>query len=110
MRKRLISKLIALGLFMNFTFVPIPGVNLSSTTVYAETSTSSSLPDKTKDGVILHAFDWSFNTIKAELPNIAASGFKSVQVSPVQGTKDSSKDASKWWLLYQPTNQSIGNA
>ncbi|AGX45116.1 carbohydrate-binding protein [Clostridium saccharobutylicum] len=110
MRKRLISKLIALGLFINFTFVPIPGVNLSSTTVYAETSTSSSLPDKTKDGVILHAFDWSFNTIKAELPNIAASGFKSVQVSPVQGTKDSSKDASKWWLLYQPTNQSIGNA
>lgn len=62
-----------------------------------------------KDGTILHAFDWSFNTIKNELPNIAAAGFKSVQVSPVQGTKDSTKDPSKWWILYQPTNQSIGN-
>ena len=63
-----------------------------------------------KDGTILHAFDWSFNTIKNELPNIAAAGFKSVQVSPVQGTKNSTKDPSNWWILYQPTNQSIGNS
>lgn len=77
--------------------------------IYANT-TSNTLPSNTKDGVVLHAFDWSFNTIKNELPNIVVSGYKSIQVSPVQGTKDSSTDASKWWLLYQPTNESVGNA
>lgn len=60
-------------------------------------------------GPILHAFDWSFNTIRNELSNIAAAGYKSIQVSPVQGTKETSTDPTKWWLLYQPTNESIGN-
>lgn len=112
MKKKLISRLIASGLFLSLNFLPIPMGNFItdnfSTVAYAEDSTS--LPSKTKDGAILHAFDWSFNTIKNELPNIAAAGYKSVQVSPVQGTKDSSTDPSKWWLLYQPTNQSVGNA
>lgn len=73
------------------------------------TASYNNLPTKIKDGAILHAFDWSFNAIKNELYNIAAAGFKSVQVSPIQKTKNSSTDPSKWWLLYQPTNQSIGN-
>ncbi len=63
-----------------------------------------------KAGVIFHAFDWSFNTIKNELPSIASAGYKSIQVSPVQGTKSPSTDASTWWLLYQPTNESLGNS
>ncbi|BCZ45695.1 alpha-amylase [Clostridium gelidum] len=112
MKKNLISKLIAAGLFFNLTFFLFPEAtfitNNLSTVAYAADSTN--LPSNTKDGTILHAFDWSFTAIKNELPNIAAAGFKSVQVSPVQGTKDSIKDSSKWWLLYQPTNQSIGNA
>jgi alpha-amylase len=68
------------------------------------------LPSDTKDGVIFHAFDWSFDNIKNELPNIAAAGYKSIQVSPVQGTKSTSIDASYWWLLYQPTNEAVGNS
>lgn len=87
----------------------IEGLNGKSAVVYAAT-TSNNLPTNTKDGAILHAFDWSFNTIKNELPNIAAAGYKSIQVSPPQGTKDSSTDPSKWWLLYQPTNESVGNS
>ncbi len=112
MRKKLISRLIASGLFLSLNFIPLPMENFIpcnfSSVAYAATSTS--LPSNTKDGAILHAFDWSFATIKDELPNIAAAGYKSVQVSPVQGTKSSSKDSSQWWLLYQPTNQSVGNA
>ncbi|MDS0526139.1 alpha-amylase family glycosyl hydrolase [Clostridium sp. SHJSY1] len=69
----------------------------------------SSLPSTNQYGPILHAFDWSFNTIRNELSNIAAAGYKSIQVSPVQGTKETSTDPTKWWLLYQPTNESIGN-
>lgn len=112
MKKKFISKLITFILVFNIALLPSDKLNLFSKytgqIVYAADSTS--LPSNTKDGVILHAFDWSFNTIKNQLPNIASSGYKSIQVSPVQGTKDSSKDASKWWLLYQPTNQAIGNS
>ncbi|WP_297417433.1 carbohydrate-binding protein [Clostridium sp.] len=112
MRKKLLSRLIASGLFLSLNFLPAPFIDFStgkiSTAAYA--ATSAALPSNTKDGTILHAFDWSFTTIKNELPNIAAAGYKSVQVSPVQGTKSTSKDPSQWWLLYQPTNQSVGNA
>ncbi|MDS0526140.1 carbohydrate-binding protein [Clostridium sp. SHJSY1] len=111
MRKKLISKLIAAGLALNLTFFFYPQdklVNNISSVAYAADNVS--LPTNTKDGAILHAFDWSFNTIKSELSNIATAGYKSIQVSPVQGTKESSTDPSKWWLLYQPTNQSIGNS
>lgn len=111
MKKKLLSGFIASSLFLSLSFLPIPTANLIngnfSSIAYAANNTN--LPSKTKDGVILHAFDWSFTTIKNELPNIAAAGYKSVQVSPIQGTKDSTKDPSRWWVLYQPTNQSIGN-
>lgn len=110
MRKKLISKLIAVGLFLSINVLPIPMGNFITSNFSTVAYAATSLPANTKDGAILHAFDWSFATIKNELPNIAAAGYKSVQVSPVQGTKDSSTDPSKWWLLYQPTNESVGNA
>lgn len=112
MKKKFISKLITFILVFNIALLPSDKLNLFSkyTGQIAYAADSTTLPSNTKDGVILHAFDWSFNTIKNQLPNIASSGYKSIQVSPVQGTKDSSKDASKWWLLYQPTNQAIGNS
>ena len=33
------------------------------------------LADNTKDGVILHAFCWSFNTIKENMKDIATAGY-----------------------------------
>ena len=62
------------------------------------------LCDNIQDGVILHCFDWKYNDIKAELANIAAAGFTSVQTSPAQpgcGTDI-------WWGLYQPLGFYIG--
>lgn len=112
MKRKIIAKLVMTTLLLSIIVSPSINSNFLygrfSTVAYA--ATSSSLPSSIKDGVILHAFDWSFDTIKNELPNIAVAGYKTVQVSPVQGTKESSTDASKWWLLYQPTNQSIGNS
>jgi alpha-amylase len=55
------------------------------------------------DGNILHCFDWTFNDIKAELPNIAAAGFTSVQTSPIQGQSD----PGAWYWLYQPTHLNL---
>ncbi len=55
------------------------------------------------DGNILHCFDWTFNDIKDELPNIAAAGFTSVQTSPIQGQSD----PGAWYWLYQPTHLNL---
>ena len=60
------------------------------------------LADNIQDGVILHCFDWTYNDIKKELPNIAAAGFTSVQTSPAQ-----KGDGSTWYWLYQPQTFSI---
>ena len=57
------------------------------------------LPENCQDGTILHCFDWSFNQIKEELPNIAAAGFTSVQTSPSQGNAASNAE---WYFAYQP--------
>ena len=112
MKRKTISKLVMNTLLLSMVVSLSVSFNFTNgkylTAAYAATSVN--LPSNIEDGVILHAFDWSFDTIKNELPNIAAAGYKTVQVSPVQGTKDSSKDANKWWLLYQPTNQSVGNS
>lgn len=60
------------------------------------------LADNIQDGTILHCFDWKYNDIKAELPNIAAAGFTSIQTSPAQ-----KGDGSTWYWLYQPQTFSI---
>ena len=62
------------------------------------------LPTVTKDGNILHAFNWSYNIIKENLPSIAEAGFTTVQTSPVQQPK---AGGGSWWSLYQPVSFSI---
>ncbi len=68
------------------------------------------LQENAEDGVILHAFNWSYNSIKENLPQIAAAGYSTVQTSPVTQPKDygtSSDVAGQWWKLYQPVSLSI---
>lgn len=69
------------------------------------------LAENVEDGVILHAWNWSFKQIKEELPKIAAAGFTSIQTSPAQPNKDGNNisGSSKWWKFYQPTDFTIGN-
>lgn len=69
------------------------------------------LADNVEDGVILHAWNWSFSQIKEELPKIAAAGFTAVQTSPIQPNKDGSDvpNTGAWWKFYQPTDFTIGN-
>lgn len=73
----------------------------------------------TNDEVILHAWCWSFNTIRENLPDIAAAGYKIVQTSPAQHcvtqTKGDKGGGNKifgkgyWYYHYQPTAWIIGN-
>ncbi|RCX21570.1 alpha-amylase [Fontibacillus phaseoli] len=68
------------------------------------------LPEKTKDGLLFHAWNWSFDNITRNLPELAQAGFKAVQTSPIQASKEGLTEGSKWWILYQPVNFKIGNS
>ena len=55
---------------------------------------------------ILHLFQWGLGSIIPMIPTVKEQGFDAIQISPIQGTKDSGME---WWKLYQPTNFKIGN-
>ncbi|MDD6072523.1 MAG: leucine-rich repeat protein [Clostridiales bacterium] len=101
---------------MNMSTVSATGVNSEEDylTVSASGSSAGSdygLADSVEDGVILHAWNWSFKQIQEELPKIAAAGFTAIQTSPAQANKDgnSISESNKWWKFYQPTDFTIGN-
>lgn len=76
-------------------FVALIALNIN---VFAQ-SNSYGLPEGIQDGNILHCFNWTFNDIKKELPQIAQAGFGSIQVSPVQGCCASNAE---WFYAYMP--------
>ena len=67
------------------------------------------LVDTCQEGVILHAWQWSFNNIKANMQKIAEAGYTSIQTSVIQQAKESTKGKtnSMWWVYYQPANFTI---
>ncbi|MGO5364000.1 MULTISPECIES: starch-binding protein [unclassified Bifidobacterium] len=107
------------------------GMALGSTTASAATSSRDSYTDTlgnadfeaarskyglTKDmknGAILHAWMWSFNTIKKNMKAIAEAGYTSVQTEPMSAIKANPANGKKftenWYYVYQPTDTTIGN-
>lgn len=73
------------------------------------------LTENMRDGVILHAWCWSFNTIKENLPKIAEAGYTSVQTSPINKCLVGDNGGmelmgnGKWYYHYQPIMYTIGN-
>ena len=53
----------------------------------AASKASKAAPAPTCDDVILHAWCWSFNTIKENMKDIADAGYRYVQTSPAQVTR-----------------------
>lgn len=70
---------------------------LSAPAIYA--ANDYGLPAGIQEGNILHCFNWKLSDVKAELPNIAAAGFGSVQVSPLQRN---ASVGSTWADAYRP--------
>lgn len=82
---------------------------------------SQGLADNISDGAILHAWCWSFNTIKDNLQDIADAGFSAIQTSPISQCKvgedggmqlqdtPESENKGKWYYHYQPIDYTIGN-
>ena len=101
-----IASLVVASALLTSSFAAITSVNAAEVDSSAQTaSADSTLRDKVGDGVMLHAFNWSYNTIKENLPASAAAGYTTVQTSPVQQPKDYSTSGDvtgQWWKLYQP--------
>ena len=92
------------------SFTGLGGVLTTSTPVDAAAS-DYGLMDNCQDGVILHAWDWSFVNIKNNMKKIAEAGYTSVQTSVIQQAKEATKGKGNdvWWLYYQPANFTIDN-
>lgn len=77
--------------------------------------------DATNDDVILHAWSWSFDTIAANMKDIAEAGYAYVQTSPANTcfvgeeggmalfSQPGDSVKGKWYYYYQPTDWKIGN-
>lgn len=102
LRKSFISILLSAALAVGgISFSAAFTSNASEATVYY------GLADDIQDGVILHCFDWTYQQIIDELPDIAAAGFTSVQTSPAQAAVTGN---SIWYYLYQPNGFYISNS
>lgn len=100
-----IASLVVASALLTSSFAAITSVNAAEVDSAQTASADNTLRDKVGDGVMLHAFNWSYNTIKENLPAIAAAGYTTVQTSPVQQPKDYSTSGDvtgQWWKLYQP--------
>ncbi|EGO6528616.1 hypothetical protein DSH74_12765 [Enterococcus faecium] len=84
------------------------------TSVNGETIVASSNQQVSmKDGTVLHAWCWSFNSIKENMAAIKEAGYTSVQTSPINavvvGNGGDKKFTEQWYYHYQPTAYTIGN-
>lgn len=61
-----------------------------------------------EDGAILHTWCWSYKTVKENIPEIAASGFSAIQVSPISLCKVGGTQINGgWYWHYQPVNYEV---
>lgn len=134
---RRLKKLTALFIAFTMTVVLFPCSAFAESTVgttniyekMLETVTSANnygLTGELEDSRILHAWNWSFENIEANLEDIALRGFGTVLVSPPNEIKMPTKavkvsepevsgiSPNGWWMFYEPAgfqiNESSDNA
>ena len=79
------------------------------------TTVAQSQTTQGNNEIILHAWSWSFNTIKEHLQEIKDAGYTIVQTSPINECvvgEDGGRQLfghGKWYYHYQPTDWTIGN-
>ncbi len=113
--KKVVSLLMVIAVLLTLTVIP---ASFSAQTAddVAETGVATNdynLTSTVQQGNILHAFNWRMSDLVRYAPEIAAAGYSTVQISPIQTTKATANDgsyATDWWSFYQPTDMKIGNA
>ena len=110
--KKVVSLIMVL--VMMLTVAIIPGTfSAANKDAAATASQDYALAPNIQSGNILHAFNWRMRDLVKYAPEIAAAGYTSVQISPIQKTKATVNDgsyATDWWSFYQPTDFTVGNA
>ena len=112
MKSKLISALLSVSMISSaFTGLGSVSNSVVSMPVNAVVAEDYGLMDNCQEGVILHAWQWSFNNIKDNMEQIAQAGYTSIQTSVIQQCKESTlnKTNEYWWLYYQPANFTIDN-
>ena len=114
--KRILSKLVKKAVSVTLVLSMFAGIGqaFTITSVNGETIVASSNQQVSmKDGTVLHAWCWSFNSIKENMAAIKEAGYTSVQTSPINavvvGNGGDKKFTEQWYYHYQPTAYTIGN-
>lgn len=117
--KRSLSVLLAAVMLLSFTALgSVNAADSGEAASAVSTPQSYGLPGTIEEGAILHCWTWNFANIKANIPQIAEAGFKTIQTSPInavwkgEGGKmklKSTNNQGNWWYQYQPTDYVIGN-
>ena len=113
-KKKVVSLIMVIAMLLTVVSV-IPASFSAENADLADTAAALdyNLSSNVQSGNILHAFNWRMTDLVKYAPEIAAAGYSSVQISPIQQTKVTANDgsyATDWWSFYQPTDMKIGNA
>ena len=102
----MIRKYLGILLVLAMILAMVPAV----APVEAQAATVSNA-QKMQNGVTLHAWNWSFKNIEANMAKIASLGYTSIQVPPIQTAKQTTAgySMSDWWVYYQPADFAIDN-
>jgi len=104
--KQQVKKMVVLSLLVGTMFAIFAPL-----TALAQES-ERQLPYDSHGGIIFHAWNMRFDLIEELLPEIAASGFNTIQTSPIGNSIFQFPNRSyvgTWWMLYQPIKFEIGN-
>ena len=101
-----ISSFILSAAILATTFTGLGGAIAPAASKEVFAANDYGLCDNIQDGNILHCFCWKHQDIIDMLPDIAAAGFTTVQISPTQSTGGTGA----WWWFYQPLGFYIGSS
>ena len=113
--KKAVSLVMIVAMLLTMAVIPsaFSAMSVDSAATSVNTAADSNLTGNVQTGNILHAFNWRMSDLVKYAPEIAAAGYSTVQISPIQTTKATVNDgsyATDWWSFYQPTDFKIGNA
>ena len=111
--KKVVSLIMVIAMLLTVAIVPTAFTAADTDTAATAADQDYALAPNIQSGNILHAFNWRMRDLVKYAPEIAAAGYTSVQISPIQKTKATVNDgsyATDWWSFYQPTDFTVGNA
>lgn len=78
---------------------------VSASVITIKAQNNYNIPAGITDGNILHCFSWPMKYITDELPNIAAAGFGTIQISPLQ--RPDIDEGWTWYTIYLPYDYGV---